>query len=73
MSENFKIGDRVKIQLDPSRWQNGGWFAGRVVRIDPYSAHRSFYWIELDEDAQAALGGSIKLISVFNPKNIQAA
>ena len=71
MSENFKIGDRVKIQLDASRWPNGGWFDGRVVQIDPYSAHRSFYWVELDEDAQAALGGGIKLISVFNPKNIQ--
>ena len=67
MSENFNIGDRVKIQLSM------GWFEGCVVRIDPYSAHRSFYWVELDEDAQAALGGGIKLISVFNPKNIQAA
>lgn len=71
MSENFKIGDRVKIQLDASRWKNGGWFEGRIVRIDPYSQHRSFYWVELDEDAQAVLGGEIKLISVFNPKNIQ--
>ena len=67
MSQNFNIGDRVKIHLE------AGWFEGRVVRIDPYSAHRSFYWVELDEDAQAALGGTIKLISVFNPKNIQAA
>ncbi len=67
MAENLNIGDRVKIQLKT------GWFEGRVVRIDPYSAHRSFYWVELDEDAQAALGGGIKLISVFNPKNIQAA
>ena len=66
MAENFKIGDRVKIQL------SAGWFEGRVVRIDPYSAHRSFYWVELDEDAQSMLGGGIKVISVFNPKNIQA-
>jgi hypothetical protein len=67
MTENFKIGDRVKIHLD------AGWFEGRVVRIDPYSQHRSFYWVELDEDAQAVLGGGMKLISVFNPKNIQPA
>ncbi len=71
MPETYKIGDRVKIQLDANRWGNGGWFAGRVVQIDPYSAHRSFYWVELDEAAQAALGGEMKLISVFNPKNIQ--
>jgi hypothetical protein len=68
MAENFKIGDRVKIRLN-----HADWYEGRVVRIDPYSAHRSFYWVELDEDAQAALGGSVRLISVFNPKNIQAA
>ena len=73
MSENFKVGDKVKIHLDESRWENGGWFDGRVVRIDPYSQHRSFYWVELDDDAQAALDGRIKLISVFNPKNIRRA
>ena len=71
MPENYQLGDRVRIQLDASRWENGGWFAGRVVKIDPYSAHRSFYWVELDEDAQVALGGEMKLISIFNRKNIQ--
>ena len=73
MSENFKIGDRVKIHLDASHWKQNGWFDGHIVRIDPYSQHRSFYWVELDEDAQAMLGGGIKLISVFNPKNIRPA
>jgi len=73
MPENFIVGDRVKVYLNSSRWQTDGWFEGRVVRIDPYSQHRSFYWVELDEDAQAALGGGIKLISVLNPKNIQPA
>lgn len=68
MPETFKIGDRVKIQLDASRWGVDGWVEGRVVRIDPYSQHRSFYWIELDE----ALPGGTRLISVFNPKNIQS-
>lgn len=73
MTDNFNVGDRVKVYLDASRWKSEGWFEGRIVRIDPYSQHRSFYWVELDEDAQAALGGGIKLISVLNPKNIQAA
>ena len=73
MSENFIVGDRVKVYLNSSRWKTDGWFEGRVVRIDPYSQHRSFYWVELDEDAQAALGGGIQLISVLNPKNIQPA
>ena len=68
MPETFKIGDRVKIQLDASRWGVDGWVEGRVVRIDPYSQHRSFYGIELDE----ALPGGTRLISVFNPKNIQS-
>lgn len=67
MTETLNIGDRVKIQLDTSRWGVDGWVEGRVVRVDPYSQHRSFYWVELDE----ALPGGSKLISVFNPKNIQ--
>lgn len=69
MTERFQIGDRVKIQLDATRWGVSGWFDGHVVRIDPYSQHRSFYWVELDE----ALPGGTKLISVLNPKNIQPA
>lgn len=73
MPEDIRVGDRVKIYLDAKLWKSQGWFEGRVVRIEPYSQHRSFYWVELDEDAQAMLGGGIKLISVFNPKNIQLA
>lgn len=69
MGEKIQVGDRVKIHLDTQKWKSGGWFEGAVVRIDPYSAHRSFYWVELDEEAQAVLG--IKTISVFNPKNIE--
>lgn len=69
MTQMFNIGDRVKIQLDANRWGSGGWFEGKVARIDPYSQHRSFYWVELDE----ALPGGTRLISVFNPKNIQPA
>ena len=73
MPEDIKVGDNVQIYLDSKTWKSQGWFDGRVVRIEPYSQHRSFYWVELDEDAQAILGGGIKLISVLNPKNIRPA
>lgn len=69
MDKSIRIGERVKIFLNSKFGNNEGWFEGIVVRIDPYSEHRSFYWVELDEDARAMLG--IKQISVFNPKNIQ--
>jgi hypothetical protein len=69
MDKSICIGERVKIFLNSKSGNSAGWFEGIVVRIDPYSEHRSFYWVKLDEDAQAMLG--IKQISVFNPKHIQ--
>jgi multidrug resistance efflux pump len=69
MDESIRVGDKVKMYLDAKFGEKEGWYEGVVVRIDPYSEHRSFYWVELDEPAQAALG--IRQISVFNPKNIQ--
>ena len=69
MTGSIQIGDRVKIHLDSKFGMNGGWFEGIVVRIDPYSEHRSFYWVELNAEAQVQLG--IRQISVFNIKNIQ--
>lgn len=71
MAESIQIGDRVKVFLDSKFWKSEGWFEGRVVRIDPYSDHRSFYWVQLDEDVLAVPGPGTKLISVLNPKNIQ--
>jgi len=71
MTESIRIGDRVKVFLDSKFWRNEGWFEGVVVRIDPYSAHRSFYWVELDDDVLANPGTGTKLISVLNPRNIQ--
>jgi hypothetical protein len=71
VSRIFEIGDRVQIFLDSKSSGSEGWFDGTVVRIDPYSEHRDFYWVELDENSQATLG--IKQISVFNPKNIRIA
>lgn len=71
MDKAIQIGDRVKVRLDAKFWKHEGWFEGKVVRIDPYSEHRSFYWVQLDEDAVSMLGKGTKLISVLNPRNIQ--
>jgi len=71
MTESIRIGDRVKVFLDSKFWRSEGWFEGVVVHIDPYSAHRSFYWVELDDDVLANPGTGTKLISVLNPRNIQ--
>jgi hypothetical protein len=71
MAVELKIGDRVQVFLDSKFWKSEGWFAGTVIRIDPYSQHRSFYWVELDDDVEALFGKGTKLISVLNPKNIK--
>lgn len=69
----FAVGDRVSVLLDASRWRTSGWVAGRIVRIDGYSAHRSFYWIELDVPAEPHLGAPMSVISVINPRHIRSA
>ena len=71
MAEEFAIGDRVQIFLEAKVWGTEGWLDGTVVRIDPYTQHRSFYWVELSEEASARLGKGTRLISVLNPKNIR--
>ena len=73
MEEAIRIGDRVQILLDSKTWKSEGWFDGTVIRIDPYSQHRSFYWVELDQEAAAILGRNTRLISVLNPKKIRKA
>ncbi|GAB4450817.1 MAG: hypothetical protein OHK0041_13190 [Anaerolineales bacterium] len=69
--EEIRVGERVEIHLDAKFGEREGWYSGTVVRIEPYSEHRSFYWVELDAPAQAVL--NISQISVFNPKNIRKA
>lgn len=69
MSQVFQVGDHVEIHLDTKFGERAGWYKGTVIRIDPYSEHRSFYWVELSAEAQASLR-TIQ-ISVFNPKNIR--
>ena len=71
MAEPICVGDRVKVYLDSKFRKSEGWFEGTVVRIDPYSRHRQFYWVELDLEVEAVQGGRTSLVSVFNPKNIQ--
>jgi len=65
----IKSGDRVEIHLDEKFGDRSGWYRGVVTRIDPYSQHRCFYWVRLDNEAQAAL--KTGEISVFNPKHIR--
>jgi hypothetical protein len=73
MADAIQIGDRVKIFLESKYWKSEGWFDGTVVRIDPYSDHRSFYWVELDTDVQPKAGGSTHVVSVLNPARIVKA
>jgi hypothetical protein len=73
MTDDIQVGDRVKIFLDSTFWKSEGWFEGTVVRIDPYSSHRSFYWVELDTEVQSASGGRTNLVSVLNPARIARA
>jgi hypothetical protein len=69
MTEEIRIGDRVEIFLDSKFGDREGWHAGTVFKIDPYSEHRSFYWVELDTEVQRNLG--MTQISVFNLRNIR--
>jgi hypothetical protein len=71
MEETIQIGDRVQVHLNSRTWKSEGWFDGTVVRIDPYSGHRSFYWVELDDEIPSLPGRGNPLISVLNPKNIR--
>jgi hypothetical protein len=72
-SPRLKVGDRALVYLEPSRWSTHGWLPGTIVRIDGYSAHRNFYWIELDVPAKPSQGVEMGLVSVLNPKHIRRA
>ncbi len=73
MPEEIRVGDRVRVSLDSEYWRSEGWFDGTVVRIDPYSSHRQFYWMELDVEVETAAGGRTRLVSVLNPARIVKA
>ena len=67
---DLKPGDRVKVELGAEFWRSSGWYEGTVRRVDRYSAHRSFYWVELNVEVESAKGGRTNMISVFNPRHI---
>lgn len=69
MADSYQVGERVQVYLDEKFGEREGWYTGTVARIEPYSQHRSFYWVRLDPDAQTIL--RIVEISIFNPKNIR--
>ena len=68
MADEINVGDRVQVFLNTRVWKSEGWFDGTVVKIDPYSAHRSFFWVELDQTLPEK---GKPLVSVLNPKNIR--
>ncbi len=70
MSDPIRVGDRVRILLEAGTWKTPGSYEGTVIRIDPYSSHRQFYWVELDLEVVDPSGKRTNLISVFNPKKI---
>ncbi len=63
-------GDRVRVRLDGPFWRSSGWYEGTIRRVDRYSAHRSFYWVELDLDVESVQGGRTNMISILNPRHI---
>lgn len=65
----INVGDEVKIHLDKKFGELSGWYDGIVTRIEPYSEHRCFYWVQLNPDARAML--KVSEISVFNPRHIR--
>jgi hypothetical protein len=69
MTADLQIGDRVEIYLDEKFGNKAGWYSGTIFKIDPYSEHRSFYWVNFDSEAQMITG--TRQISVFNLKNIR--
>jgi hypothetical protein len=69
MTDTIQVGDKVEFCLDAKFGEVEGWYRGIVFRIEPYSEHRSFYWVKLDDAARAVL--KIGEISVFNPRNIR--
>ena len=69
MTESLQNGDPVEVYLDAKFGDRAGWHSGTIFRIDPYSEHRSFYWVRFEAEAASVLG--LSQISVFNPKNIR--
>ncbi len=70
---DYHPGDRVEIRLESGFWGKAGWLPGTVLRLEPYSQHRSFIWVQVDEAAaRQAFGRALAPIAVLNPRNIRA-
>ena len=69
MAETLEVGDRVEVYLGAKFGEREGWHSGTIFKIDPYSEHRSFYWVRFEAEVEALLG--LPQISVFNLKNIR--
>ncbi|GAB4539394.1 MAG: hypothetical protein Fur002_04460 [Anaerolineales bacterium] len=64
---DLALGDYVEVFLDEKFGEFSGWRAGQVFAIEPYSQHRSFYWVRFTDPSPL----DMKEISVFNPKHIR--
>ena len=67
----YRVGDTVQVYLESQFWKSEGWYSGTVVRVDPYTSHRSFIWVDLDTAVMDTRGGMVSVLSVLNPKNIR--
>ena len=69
---HFYIGDSVEVYLSQKYWKQAGWYPGTIVRIEPYSQHRNFYWVKLDRPVQSKRGIMTDQISVLNLKKMRS-
>ena len=65
------VGDRVQVYLTRGYWKEEGLFPGVIVKVEPYTEHRSFYWVRFDRPVESQDGVSTDMISVLNLKNIR--
>ncbi len=69
---DYHPGEQVEIRLESDFWGNVGWLPGTVLRLERYSQHRNFIWVQVDETAaRQAFGRPLGAIAVLNPKNIR--
>jgi hypothetical protein len=62
--------DRVRVNLEPAIWHTAGRFDGTIIRIDPYSARRSFCRVKLEVHVESARGRRTNLLAVLDPKHM---
>jgi hypothetical protein len=65
------VGDRVQVYLTCGYWKQENWFPGEIVKIEPYTKYRRFYWVNLDHPVESHDGSLTDMIAVLNLKNIR--